>query len=633
MKKFLQISLPAFFLVLLIFYIFKGLGPKNYKHLNERQASENKESFDVATFASLPVLDGGRLKPWDSIARNSLLIIRGKESIRIEKNTITATEWLMDVLMNPEKADNYPIFRIDHTDVLGLFGWKQTDQKYFSIKELQEHFPKIDEQFKKVNPKSQLRNTYEKAIVKLFQSINIYHSLVHSIHSMISPGALTKEYEAFEKGIVEGVVAIDLQQKGEKFDKDAINRFMLFADHYLELSKFATILTVPIQAGKSIQEPGEWLNMGQALMERIKKDRFHPAVLLYGKLTESFRIGDAATFNASVKDLKYELKQYLPARAKIDLEYQFNKFAAFYLSKIYYIVIFVLSFLAILFRSKEMGKWIYYLLLMTALIHSVGLIVRMYIQARPPVTNLYSSAIFIGWIAVLLGVLLEKYFKNCVGAITAASVGFVTLLVAKHLEMSGDQMEMMRAVLDDNFWLATHVPTVTIGYAATYLAGFIGIVYIFMGTLSDRLNKQMSKNLYAMVYGITCFAVLFSFIGTMLGGIWADDSWGRFWGWDPKENGALLIVIWNAVMLHARWGGFAKERGIMVMAVFGNIVTTWSYFGTNMLGVGLHSYGFMDSAFFWLMVFNAVMIGIMILGSFPFEKWKSYSSIRGIKSH
>ena len=153
MKKFLQISLPAFFLVLLIFYIFKGLGPKNYKHLNERQASENKESFDVATFASLPVLDGGRLKPWDSIARNSLLIIRGKESIRIEKNTITATEWLMDVLMNPEKADNYPIFRIDHTDVLGLFGWKQTDQKYFSIKELQEHFPKIDEQFKKVNPK------------------------------------------------------------------------------------------------------------------------------------------------------------------------------------------------------------------------------------------------------------------------------------------------------------------------------------------------------------------------------------------------------------------------------------------------------------------------------------------------
>jgi cytochrome c biogenesis factor len=151
-----------------------------------------------------------------------------------------------------------------------------------------------------------------------------------------------------------------------------------------------------------------------------------------------------------------------------------------------------------------------------------------------------------------------------------------------------------------------------------------------MGVLTDRIDKQMSKNLYAMVYGITCFAILFSFIGTMLGGIWADDSWGRFWGWDPKENGALLIVIWNAIMLHARWGGFARERGMMVMAVFGNIVTTWSYFGTNMLGVGLHSYGFMDSAFFWLMVFNAVMLAIMILGGIPFKKWKSYKLIRGI---
>ena len=93
-----------------------------------------------------------------------------------------------------------------------------------------------------------------------------------------------------------------------------------------------------------------------------------------------------------------------------------------------------------------------------------------------------------------------------------------------------------------------------------------------------------------MVYGIVCFATLFSFVGTVLGGIWADQSWGRFWGWDPKENGALIIVLWNALILHARWGGLVRQRGLICLAIFGNIVTSWSWFGTNMLGIGLHSY-------------------------------------------
>ena len=101
-----------------------------------------------------------------------------------------------------------------------------------------------------------------------------------------------------------------------------------------------------------------------------------------------------------------------------------------------------------------------------------------------------------------------------------------------------------------------------------------------------------------MVYGIVCFATFFSFVGTVLGGIWADQSWGRFWGWDPKENGALIIVLWNAIILHARWGGMVQQRGLMCLAIFGNVVTAWSWFGVNMLGVGLHSYGFTEAAFF-----------------------------------
>jgi ABC-type transport system involved in cytochrome c biogenesis permease subunit len=227
-------------------------------------------------------------------------------------------------------------------------------------------------------------------------------------------------------------------------------------------------------------------------------------------------------------------------------------------------------------------------------------VARVYIQGRPPVTNLYSSAIFVGWGAAILGLVLERIYRNGIGAVTAAGMGFLTLLLAHNLALDGDTMTMMQAVLDTNFWLATHVVVITLGYSATFLAGFLGILYVLRGVFTRSLTLDMQRSLSRMIYGIICFATLFSFVGTILGGIWADQSWGRFWGWDPKENGALLIVLWNALVLHAR-----------------------SWFGTNMLGVGLHAYGFIDSAVFWMFVFVASQLAFIGLGSLPLHHWRS----------
>ncbi|MCZ7634655.1 MAG: cytochrome c biogenesis protein CcsA [Verrucomicrobia bacterium] len=161
-------------------------------------------------------------------------------------------------------------------------------------------------------------------------------------------------------------------------------------------------------------------------------------------------------------------------------------------------------------------------------------------------TNLYSSAVFVGWGAVVLGVILERIYRDSVGLVMAATIGFVTQIIAHNLALGGDTMEMMRAVLDSNFWLTTHVITITLGYSATYVAGFLGILFVLRGVLTRGLGPETRAALNRMVYGTLCFATLFSFVGTVLGGIWADQSWGRFWGWDPKENGALIIVLWNA---------------------------------------------------------------------------------------
>ena len=124
-----------------------------------------------------------------------------------------------------------------------------------------------------------------------------------------------------------------------------------------------------------------------------------------------------------------------------------------------------------------------------------------------------------------------------------------------------------------------------------------------------------------MIYGIVCFAIFFSFIGTVLGGLWADDSWGRFWGWDPKENGALMIVLWNALLLHARWDKQVGQRGFAALAVLGNVVTAWSWFGTNQLGIGLHAYGFTSGALYSLIGFISanlvfVLVSLMVTHAF-----------------
>ncbi len=177
---------------------------------------------------------------------------------------------------------------------------------------------------------------------------------------------------------------------------------------------------------------------------------------------------------------------------------------------------------------------------------------------------------------------------------------------------------MLQAVLDTQFWLATHVTCITLGYATTYVAGLLGCGLHPRRICSrPRCKAEIAKDISRMLYGTLCFSIFFSFVGTVLGGLWADDSWGRFWGWDPKENGALIIVLWNALVLHARWDGMVKERGLAVLAVLGNIIVSWSWFGVNELGAGLHSYGFTEGVVMKLALFVLFCLGVAALGFVP----------------
>ncbi|RXK55521.1 cytochrome C biogenesis protein [Oleiharenicola lentus] len=633
MKRFL----PLVILLLGAAYLLSTLRPE-----------KNTTQFDLAGFGEVPVLVNGRIKPLDTVARTSLLTLQGRQRVSSpETGTLvdSPAEWLATVFFNPTKADDLPTIKIESPEVLTLLGLEEKDTRIdydstvkktfavlgflpssksrFSYNQLKAKLPELDRQGRLAEPvEAQLRTPFQKQVITVRNRVILYLQLRLAVQMPESTSFLT-ELELFERALPAGVAAVLARQKNEAHDENALKVMKEMADRFAYMEQLGHLRLVPPAAGDS--DPTHWELTGTKLLESFGTGKIDPTVMNYARLGEAWRKGDTATFNRIVGTLHDEITpRYPEAMRKSDIESRFNAAGPFYSSMTLYVWAFLLAIISWLKWPQELGRGAMWLLSLAFVATSAGIFARMWLEGRPPVTNLYSSALFVGWGAVFLCLILEWVFKNAIGSVAGGLIGFATLLIAHHLSFSGDTMEMMRAVLDSNFWLATHVIIITIGYSATFLAGFLAAIYILRGLFTKTLDKATADALTRMVYGIVCFATLFSLVGTVLGGIWADQSWGRFWGWDPKENGALLIVIWNAVILHARWGGLVKQRGLMGLAIFGNIVTSWSWFGTNMLGVGLHSYGFMDAAFYWLIAFVASQVLIIALAVIPQEKWRSF---------
>jgi ABC-type transport system involved in cytochrome c biogenesis permease subunit len=432
-----------------------------------------------------------------------------------------------------------------------------------------------------------------------------------------------KEIVAYERSIEPGMKAIQESDAKRPFNASAFETIVSFTKRYQNLAQAKYVLAFPDPSIKVVSE--RWQHIGEALLGMLRNGKVSYPIHEIAQMVSDYQNGHVSGFNQAVHDYLKYLKQTIPNELRRpSIEVLYNQSNLFVNVMMLYVLVFLFSTGSWLLWPKALGKTATILLVIAFVLHTVGLITRMYLQGRPPVTNLYSSAIYVGWGAALLCLVLERFYRNGIGSVCASVIGFVTLVIAYNLQLDGDTMEMLRAVLDTNVWLATHVVAVTTGYSSVCLAGVIGIIYILRGVATKSFDEQTSKTIARMIYGVVCFATLFSFVGTILGGIWADQSWGRFWGWDPKENGAVLIVLWNAIILHAKWGGFIRERGLAVMAVFGNIVFAWSWFGTNMLGVGLHSYGFTDQAFGGLMAFIVSQLVIMGIGLLPRQYWRGF---------
>jgi len=590
------------------------------------RAPKNPGAFDVNAFGRLPVLVNGRLKPLDTVARSSLLQLQGRQAVTTpDGRRLQPVEWLLDVAFRPNLADGYQHFEIVNPDVLAIFELRTSDgqgDKRFSLKQLQ---PKIAELQKQARLADQVdaavRTPFQRGVLQLYGNLVHYQRLRHAFVSPESADFLG-DLIKLQDNVKAGVEAVRARQAGQPHDESAAKAMTEIGEKFVIMAESTTFHVVPPAADNT--DRTAWRTAGAALLETFRTGSVNAAALAYAGFAHAWRNEKAEEFNKLAGLFRADLaKRFAPEFVKGDAESRFNAAQPFYSSTVLYALAFFLAVFSWLAWPVPLSRAAFWVTAVAWVATTVGIATRMWLEGRPPVTNLYSSALFVGWGSVGLCLLLEAIYRNAVASVAAGAIGFATLLIAHHLSLSGDTLEMMRAVLDSNFWLATHVIVITAGYSATFLAGFLGIIFVFRGVLTRSLDAATADSLSRMVYGIICFATLFSFVGTILGGIWADQSWGRFWGWDPKENGALLIVIWNALILHCRWGGLIRQRGLMNLAIGGNIITSWSWFGTNMLGVGLHSYGFTDAAFMALSSFVASQLAIIAVGSLPTRFWRS----------
>ena len=632
-----------------------------------RMPHAKPDQFDLYAFGKIPVMSGGRAKPIDSLARETLLAMSNRVTFKgADDKSQPAAAWLLETIANPEEAEKLRVLRLDNEEVAHAIGLTLQKDFRYSMAEIIDHQDKFKEQMKLLREKANIidnKENHREQLAKLLEEAKEDTSENKSRQGKIAElrTKIAEKYSTFDNQLLQldrrmeamqkTTTAFQIHDLSAHFTKqelaakspEVMQRFSDILERvahlYKQLDQMQSPLAIPIIESKMQESLSgkKWLPLSIAMAmydlqqltgnDRIEEER---AVTLWRNIIAAYREKNPGEFNHAVEVYHSWFAKLSRSDCKADKiasEAWFNQFNPFGWTQgiLLYLLALVVSVAGLAAFRVSLGKAAFWLLVVVFLLHTGALVARMYIAGRPPVTNLYSSAVFIGWATVLFGLILEACFRLGVGNVLSSVGGFASLMIAYYLSFNGDDtIGVMQAVLDTQFWLATHVVCITLGYSATFAAGILGIYYILFGIATPILEPPIRKILTNMIYGVVCFALLLSFYGTVLGGLWADDSWGRFWGWDPKENGALIIVLWNAFILHARWAGVAKQRGLAVLAVAGNIVTIWSWFGTNQLGVGLHSYGFTKGVLVALAYSVGIHAFIIGLGLLPRSLWWSY---------
>jgi len=606
----------------------------------------NLGKIKSAQFARMSVADGGRIKPIDTFARSVLIRFSGKSNVRFDEHKLGASEWLTRLIFWPESVDHSNVFLINHPEVLEAFGLEPSNSRRYSFAELRTVADKINELgVLSMQVEEKQRSIVEQEIVRVFDNFHTYLQLRESLKPLM-PNAdfhISAEeqnlslYEVLQRTdeIQDSLLSAPLEASSlSSLSEEQKEKITLGISLYAWLEGHKAYMSLfgreqqfrPLWLCDSGSSQCEWYTVWEVISdhELLSNSRLRSQLSTLAKIQEAYEGAKQQNFDTNIID--YTLRQQNSLKrnhqqcARTNLEIFYNNLNPLLLAKLLYGLALLLVIAASFIYTHKLSGLALNLASSAFALHSFAIVARILILARPPVSNLYETFVFVSWVSVLLGLFLNKLRKNKeefpLGTLLGSFTGFVLLMIASKFSTDGDTMQVVIAVLNSNFWLSTHVICVTIGYAGVASAGLLAHIHLikecFCAITKRERNYEVSDDI-RLILGVLAFGLCFSFVGTILGGIWADQSWGRFWGWDPKENGALLIVLWSAAVFHARLAGLIGARGTAIASAIGTAVVMISWFGINLLGVGLHSYGFtsgLATGFFIYILVEAIFLAV-----------------------
>ena len=489
---------------------------------------------------ALPVQSSGRIKPFDTFSRETLSFIYGKPHFHKK----LAVDVLMSWVLVPEH-------------------WNQAE--FIQIKDLSlRKALKLDHKKTLFSPQ------------KIFQNQNFHQELKELQVREQNKTPLDKYFKSLQK--LKNKVAIY-----QAFQRGDIPGWFPPSDN-----------------------SENWLTLSQAnKQDQLSFQNIIKAyVLAVGDLKKSLEKPKLAQTNLknAVKDFQKKLSLKYPSYKKstntIATELFYNCLNPFRWAWVFYLLGFVFLFFKNVFRLRLFFYSFLSCFVLAFLLQGVGMLLRSLIMGRPPVTNMYETVVWVPWVSLILGAFFWFKLKAFFAFVASGAVALLCLLLADHAPTLLDgRLEPLEAVLRSNFWLSTHVLVITMSYSAFFLAFAVGDLALFFFLREKKLKPNIFQNKIRTytkcIDRLLQTGVVLLALGVILGGIWADYSWGRFWGWDPKETWALISLLAYVALLHSRFMGWVKEFGMALGAVLIFFLIVMAWYGVNyVLGAGLHSYGF-----------------------------------------
>jgi cytochrome c-type biogenesis protein CcsB len=525
--------------MLLIGLTITGLGLFANSSFGASSSAAKEKHIDA--FGKLLVQDHqGRIEPLSTLASDLLRKIAKADNW----DGMPAVEFFLEMSANPDKWKVVPLVKIDHSDLAKSLGATNGFVSFRQMFDEAGNYRLSDRVQQAYNKKQTLRNKLDKEIMNVDERLNICYEIFN--------GDFLKIFPVPNDARKTWVTSTSLPQTMKKEEADfAGNILKLYYESYVQA-----------EASGNWAKPDE--NLGY-----IKKFQ--------------------RTYGADI----------IPSSTKISMEILYNEWNIFgKLAKIYAFlgfVLLVLHFMLIFESGKGISKYINIgtvLIAVAFLFYTLGLIARWYIAGHAPWSNGYETMIYVGWATSLSGFIFVR--RSPITLAVTTLLASIILFVAGMSWMNPEITNLVPVL--KSYWLVVHVAIITASYGFFAMGALLGMLNLVLMILRNKQNNQkISFTILEVSYIVEMALIIGLFmvtIGSFIGGVWANESWGRYWGWDPKETWALVTVLVYSIILHLRKvPGLKSTLGLNSLALLGLSSVLMTFFGVNYYLSGMHSYG------------------------------------------